>query len=138
MKHKVLVYVMPGPTGRPQLPVFKHRDHPGAGVQVPAGRVEAGEAPESAAYREMWEESGLDARAVRLARKLAEAPEPEWQQVRHVYLFEPLSPLPERWTHVVSGKGEDSGMAFDYYWLPVTPALKLAGAQERFLRLAAT
>lgn len=94
MKHKVLVYVMPGPTGRPQLPVFKHRDHPGAGVQVPAGTVEAGEAPESAAYREMWEESGLDARAVRLARKLAEAPEPEWQQVRHVCLFEPLGPCP--------------------------------------------
>ena len=80
--------------------------------------------------------AGEATRAVRLARKLAEAPEPEWQQVRHVYLFEPLSPLPERWTHVVSGKGEDSGMAFDYYWLPVTPALKLAGAQERFLHLA--
>jgi 8-oxo-dGTP pyrophosphatase MutT (NUDIX family) len=35
-------------------------DHPNAGIQVPAGTVEEGEAPEAAAVREAMEETGLD------------------------------------------------------------------------------
>lgn len=33
--------------------------HPYAGIQLPAGTVEPGEAPEAAAAREAWEETGL-------------------------------------------------------------------------------
>jgi 8-oxo-dGTP pyrophosphatase MutT (NUDIX family) len=118
------------------LLVFAHRDLAEAGIQVPAGTVEPGEPPEAAACREVREESGLSSQQVRLVRKLAEAPEPEWDQTRHVYLFEVCGPLPDRWSHRVTGRGEDAGFVFDYYWLPATPALDLAGGQHRFLHLA--
>lgn len=53
---KVSCYVLrDGPHGR-ELLVFAH---PTAGVQVPAGSVEPREAPESAALREVSEETGL-------------------------------------------------------------------------------
>jgi 8-oxo-dGTP pyrophosphatase MutT (NUDIX family) len=47
------------PAGR-ELLVFAH-PNPRAGIQVPAGTVEAGEAPERAVLRETWEETGLSA-----------------------------------------------------------------------------
>jgi ADP-ribose pyrophosphatase YjhB (NUDIX family) len=136
MRQKVLVYVMRRVGDEPQVLVFEHRDAPEAGVQVPAGTVALGEAPEAAAWRELLEESGLAPPGVRLARKLAQVYEAENDWVRHMYLFEPREALPEGWRHAVSGEGEDAGMVFDYYWLPATPALRLAGAQERYLRLA--
>ncbi len=138
MKQKVLVYVVRAGTVGAEVLIFAHRDFPDAGLQVPAGTVEPGEAPETAAYREVAEESGLTSVQVRLVRKLAEAFEPEWQIVqRHVYLFAPVTTLPERWSHSVAGAGEDRGMVFDYDWLPVTAAQqRLAGGQGRFFHLA--
>lgn len=138
MKRKVLVYVIRVGAAGPEVLVFEHRDQADAGLQVPAGTVEPGEAPEAAAYRELAEESGLTRAQVRLVRKLAEADEPEWAQRRHVFQFEPTSALPERWSHTVGGAGEDQGMVLDYDWLPVIAAERLAGGQGRFLQLAGT
>lgn len=54
---KVVAFVTrPHPSG-PQLLVF---DHPLAGVQLPAGTIEPGEAALAGATREAWEETGLD------------------------------------------------------------------------------
>jgi 8-oxo-dGTP pyrophosphatase MutT (NUDIX family) len=136
MKHKVLIYLLRPATGAPELLVFEHRDFPDAGVQVPAGTVEPGEALEAAAYRELAEESGLAAGEVRLVRKLTDFPEPAFNQHRHVYIFEPAGSLPAAWSHTVHSTGEDAGMVFNYYWLPATPELKLAGNQHHALALA--
>ena len=136
MKQKVLIYVVRAGEAWPEVLVFEHRDFPDAGLQVPAGTVEPGEAPEAAVYREVAEESGLTRAQVRLVRKLAEAVEPEWDQNRHAFLFTPVVNLPQRWSHRVAGAGEDQGMVFDYDWLPVSDAARLAGGQGRFLHLA--
>ncbi|MGB3305682.1 MAG: NUDIX domain-containing protein [Thermomicrobiales bacterium] len=45
--------------GRNRLLLVAHPDHPKAGVQMPAGTMEPGEAPEDAALREAREEAGL-------------------------------------------------------------------------------
>jgi 8-oxo-dGTP diphosphatase len=122
MRHKVLAYVLrPCATGT-ELLVFAHRDHPDAGVQVPAGTVEPGEDVEAAAVRE-------------LMAKVTKADEPAADQIqrRHVFAFEPASPLPDRWNHSVRGAGEDAGLVFEFYWAPISPGLTLAGGQERFL-----
>jgi 8-oxo-dGTP pyrophosphatase MutT (NUDIX family) len=136
MKHKVLIYVLRSGANSPELLVFEHRDFPDAGVQVPAGTVEPGEDLAAAASRELFEESGLGPDRVKLIRKVAEFPEPEFQQQRHVYRFEPTRPLPETWSHTVRGAGEDEGMVFNFYWLPAAPAPTLAGTQAHWLPLA--
>jgi 8-oxo-dGTP pyrophosphatase MutT (NUDIX family) len=136
VKQKVLVYVIRDQPAERQVLVFTHRDFAEAGVQVPAGTVEPGEAPDAAAYRELVEESGLTAAQARLVRKLAEALEPEQEQNRHAYWFAPVTALPDHWAHCVAGAGEDRGMRFDYFWLPVSAGAQLAGGQGRFLHLA--
>lgn len=53
---KVTAFVTrPAPAGT-ELLLFQH---PNAGIQIPAGTVEEGEAPEQAAVREVFEETGL-------------------------------------------------------------------------------
>ena len=54
-KNKVYCYITQGD----RLLVFRHVDFPEAGIQVPGGTIEPGEAPEMAALREAEEETGL-------------------------------------------------------------------------------
>jgi len=54
---KVVVYLV----HRGHLLVFIHPDAPEAGIQVPAGSVEPGEHPSTAARRELEEETGIKA-----------------------------------------------------------------------------
>ncbi len=61
---KVLIYVVRGDS----LAVFRHRDLPEAGIQVPAGTVKRGEGDAEAALREAHEETGLH--GLRLVREL--------------------------------------------------------------------
>jgi 8-oxo-dGTP pyrophosphatase MutT (NUDIX family) len=53
---KVTAFVTRSVNGRRELLLFQH---PYAGIQIPAGTVEPGEAPEVAAIREAQEETGL-------------------------------------------------------------------------------
>jgi 8-oxo-dGTP pyrophosphatase MutT (NUDIX family) len=133
MKHKVLAYITREQSGRRRLLVFTHRDHPEAGVQVPAGTVEPGETVEAALFREVREEAGLA--DLRLARKLAEQEDIAWGQIRHVFHLIAPGDAPDSWLHLVNGHGEDSGMAFEYYWADLSTDLYLAGDQGRWLSL---
>ena len=66
---RVLAYVTRERDGRKELLVFDHRDHPNAGTQVPAGRLEPGEDLEAGLLRELDEEAGLT--NARILRKFA-------------------------------------------------------------------
>ena len=96
MKQKVLVYIIRESARGREVLVFAHRDFPESGLQVPAGTVDPGEPIEAAAYRDVYEESGLTAAQVRLVRKLAEAIEAEFDQNRHAFWFAPTGSLPDR------------------------------------------
>ena len=53
---------------QPEVLVFDHPlDEGGFMIQLPAGTIEPQEAPEAAAERELWEETGVRARLVELA-----------------------------------------------------------------------
>lgn len=114
-REKVLAYI----TRRPdELLVFAHtEDYPDAGIQVPAGGVEAGEEPAAAVLRETYEESGLElANPVHLGSY-------EWQlaapsRIRHFYWLEAPLDTPDRWAHRVSAGDEDRGMIFRYSFAP--------------------
>jgi 8-oxo-dGTP pyrophosphatase MutT (NUDIX family) len=59
---KVVIYLV----HRGHLLMFEHPDAPEAGLQVPAGTVQAGEELLVAAHRELLEETGIHAFSVRL------------------------------------------------------------------------
>lgn len=132
---KVLVYLTRGEGSGRQLLVFEHVDHPSAGIQVPAGTVEPGEALEVAARREVREEAGLELPATGRFIGRFEYPRMDRQELhlRHVFHF-PVSGITDSWLHCVSGQGEDKGLVLRYYWLPLAQAAaRLAVGQGSYL-----
>src|SRR5437764_425445 len=78
------------------LLVFAHPDEAGVTIQLPAGTVEDGEAPETAAARELLEETGVRGEFPRLAGVLDENADGEARR-RWVYLFDAPAGLPDEW-----------------------------------------
>ena len=107
---KAVCYVFLGPT-RSHLLVFDHLPNlpvkeGGAGVQVPAGGVEAGETPAEAAVRELWEESGLSlSRPEYLCsyRWEVQLPHRFTRQVCHAYAFTAPADTPKQWQKHADG-----------------------------------
>jgi 8-oxo-dGTP pyrophosphatase MutT (NUDIX family) len=135
MNQKVLAYIIRHRPGGKELLVFDHRDFPDAGVQVPAGTVEAGESLEQALFREVQEESGLT--GLMLLRKLGESEEPEWNRHRHYYLLAATEELPDRWQWVTNDfhdetyRERNEPLVFCFRWVRLGPELVLAGNQQQ-------
>ncbi len=87
MTRKVLAYITRQRGNETQLLVFEHLDFPDAGVQVPKGTVEPGEAIERAAQREV---RGLVLEWASLHRdELRE----NWKRARAQEQVQPIAPL---------------------------------------------
>ncbi len=130
MTAKVIAYITRQRGSETQLLVFEHVDFPEAGVQVPKGTVEPGEAIEHAARREVCEETGLTQLdglcyiGAMIQPPLAVGGESEeW----NFFAMTVDGNVADEWIHHVGGKGEDEGMRFHYFWLPLNPSLELAG-----------
>lgn len=78
MLEKVTAFVVREVAGEPQLLLFQH---PTAGIQIPAGTVEADEQPAAAALREAQEETGLAGLVIAQALGAADDPLPDGHQV---------------------------------------------------------
>ncbi|CAN5463281.1 hypothetical protein BH10PLA1_BH10PLA1_09050 [soil metagenome] len=131
---KVVMYVTRRRDGRDELLVFEHRDHPTAGLQVPAGTVEPGEAAIDAARRELMEESGLVDLPLRGRIDVYEWLNPATRNLhrRHVYHFLAGDSLPAAWDHSVSSGAEDHGLVFQFRWVLFADAEReLTGDQGR-------
>ena len=127
---KVLAYILQNN----RILIFRHRDYPHAGMQIPAGTVDPGENPEEAVLREVEEESGLT--DLHVEEKLGMFPyfhdyKKEWHE-RHVFILRSKKPLPECWTHTVSNGSEDKGVVLEYFWLPITHIHVLAVSQGEY------
>lgn len=123
---RVLAYVTRKRDGHRELLVFDHRDHPDAGTQVPAGRLEPGEDLENGLLRELEEEAGLtNARVIGKFATFAPHTLPHGGPYTN-HAFEVKAPgAPDAWEHVVVGDGDDAGLVFLYRWEPLTPDLPL-------------
>ena len=86
--------------------------------QIPKGTVDPKEDIEQAALRELYEESGLsDCSIDRNLGSYEVISEGELErQIWHVFILKSNSPLPDAWTHTVTGDGRDAGMKFRYFW----------------------
>ena len=136
---KMLAYVTDGD----KLLVFRHRDFPEAGLQVPGGTVKLGEEPEAAVMREVEEETGLS--AVRLVCLLGQynhhlTPEDSqrWKrdevQDRHVFHLKMTGPTSDEWLHHELHAEGEPPIAFALFWMALDdPELDLAGGQGDLL-----
>lgn len=102
--------------------VFRHPFEPDAGIQVPAGTVEAGEDFETAVRREVWEETGLeDVELVGfLGEQIRDMSDYGIQQVHHQQFFHLrcIGHPPEIWRHVETDPSDGSGEhVFEFYWV---------------------
>lgn len=130
--NKVLVYVVHGGS----LLVFRHVAHPEAGLQVPAGTVEAGEDTAAAALREVREESGLEVRIERCIGTYDFSMAP-WgrDEIQHrtVYLARPVTEPAAAWRHWERDANGGGEYEFAFSWHPLEEPIELAGGQGRFL-----
>jgi 8-oxo-dGTP pyrophosphatase MutT (NUDIX family) len=133
---RVVAYVTRERDGRRELLVFDHRDHPEAGTQVPAGRLEPGEDIEAALLRELEEEAGLaEAQVVRKIGTFEPGTLPHGEPyTNHAYEVEAPG-APDAWEHEVFGDGDDAGLVFVYRWEPITPDLRVWRRPDPVLRL---
>lgn len=141
---KVVAYVTRRTDKAYDLLVFRHAGQPDAGVQVPAGGMYPAEGVTAAVERELVEETGLTAADVVCVGQIGDytfynAHNQQWQR-RHVFWLEALRKLPDNWDHVVTGRGEDAGLIFQFEWIPVATADELLagglGDQLQALRRA--
>ena len=135
MVHKVFAYITRKVSGGLELLVFKHRDYPDAGIQVPGGTVEGGEAYEAAALREAFEESGLsNFEAVHdLGSYVHTRYKGDAEVGRHFFHMEVSATMPDCFEHVVSSGTNDKGLVFLYSWVPLSRPIRLMGEQDKFL-----
>ena len=108
--------------GEGELLVFHGPEHDG--LQIPKGTIEDGEDLRSALFREVREESGLS--ALGNPRHLASdvwtrRHDPPKRYVRHFFHARVHEPR-ERWTHVVTGEGEERGAEYEFTWLDLSAA----------------
>ncbi|PFN28423.1 NUDIX hydrolase [Bacillus cereus] len=136
-KKKVHAYITREKEGIMQLLVFKHRDIPEAGVQVPGGTVDEGETLEAAVLREIQEESGLRHLCIErlLADYIIHVKEKKEYQKRHFFHVTLPTDVKDTWQHIVSAGEEDQGLVFCYEWLDIAKCPELAGKQGEFLHL---
>ena len=110
--------------------VFDHPPENGASmVQVPAGTVEPGEAPEVAVVRELMEETGVQGELIALAGVRDEEWEGELRR-RWIYLMRPLEPTLDAWDYYC-----DCGAPIVCHWLSFEDA-EIASVQQPWIEVA--
>jgi ADP-ribose pyrophosphatase YjhB (NUDIX family) len=136
IKQKVLAYI----THANRLLVFRHVDFPEAGIQVPAGTIEPGEAPADAALREATEESGLqDLQLVAfLGEEVRDLSEFGLEQIHKRYFYHLSCPgnPPESWRHYENNpsEGPPDPILLEFFWVALPNGVPpLAGVQDSLL-----
>ncbi|MET7519984.1 NUDIX domain-containing protein [Streptomyces sp. NPDC005480] len=105
---RTAAYVTRNMPGGRELLVFDHRDHPEAGIQVPAGGVDPGELLTDAVLREITEETGVAAVMLGATLAVQQRPHPHTAQPRvTVFFHAQTTETRDTWIHTVAGQEGD-------------------------------
>jgi 8-oxo-dGTP diphosphatase len=136
-KRKVYAYIVQDR----DLMVFEHPDSPEAGIQVPGGTVEDGEALEAAVLREAFEETGLEGLTIaaylgQQVRDMRDYGKDEMHQ-RHFYHLTCSTVIPQQWRSVEQfPSGEASGpIHFLLYRAPLDNLPGLIADLDAYIRV---
>ncbi len=116
IRHRAYAYVT---SGR-RLLVFRHVHFPEAGLQVPAGTIDAGEEPADAVLREAEEETGL--RGLQLvsfiARDERDMSDCGANELQHRWFFHLRydGQVKESWRHAETSGGKTEPIWFEFFW----------------------
>ena len=131
---KALVYITQGD----KLLVFKQPESPRAGVQIPGGSVEPGEALEAAALREAHEETGLSGLVVQSYLGSAEYElkvDVGPPHLRHFFHLAYAGTSPARWEHIERTPSLPvAPPRFELWWEPIASA-RLDWEMDHYLDL---
>ena len=101
--------------------VFRHPDHPEAGIQVPGGTAAAGEDPAAGVLREAVEETGLT--SLRLVAHLGDFEQSVLERdevwTRHCYHLTCEADPPETWRHDELTPSDDTPgpITLEFFWV---------------------
>lgn len=131
---KVVTYI----TKDGELLVFEHLDYPKAGVQVPSGTVKEGETPIQAAFREVFEETGLKnvEYVSYLGDELFDASTIGKNELHHRHFFHlRCDEAMQSWTHSENDPSDESGkpILFKIFWVPFEDVPILSGGLGKML-----
>jgi ADP-ribose pyrophosphatase YjhB (NUDIX family) len=125
---KVLIYAV----WRDRLLVFDEPDFPDQWLQVPGGTIEPGEAPDIAAGREFFEETGLEAvsalqpltvqdyRFAKDGRQVC--------HLRHYFLLRLAGEYPDTWIHLEEHSFDGAApIRFRFFWMDLAEAARQLG-----------
>jgi 8-oxo-dGTP pyrophosphatase MutT (NUDIX family) len=131
---KALVYITQGD----KLLVFRQPDAPEAGIQIPGGTVEPGEALEAAALREAREETGLSGLVLQSYLGSAEYElkvDVGPPHLRHFFHLVYAGTSPARWHHLeLSPSVPVAPPRFELWWEPIARA-RLDWEMDHYLEL---
>jgi 8-oxo-dGTP diphosphatase len=131
--HKVVAYVV----AADKLLVLVHPHHPDAGLQVPAGTIEAGESTDVAVLRELTEETGLVGFGI--PEYLGEASFDMTafgrREIHHRHFFRVSfnGSTPPRWRHTETSGGRAQSELFELFWVSLSSQPDLIAEQGAFL-----
>lgn len=139
-KRKAFAYITRGS----KLLVFEQPDSPEAGIQVPAGTIEAGESPEDGVMREAWEETALERlkRCCFLGEQIRDMSDYGKQEMHHRYFYHlRCEDAPEKWSHGEYSPSDEPEQErilrhrFDFYWVELSEVPKLIAEHDYFVAI---
>lgn len=119
MPEKAFAYITRGM----DLLVFRHPDFPEAGIQIPAGTIEAGEAPDAAVMREAFEETGLTNLKMKGFLGMRHYDMSPWggdpSQDRYFFHLELEGDAPSSWRNNETNGGKSEPIVFEFFWVRI-------------------